>query len=32
LELAGDLIRSVPEAERDALHALYDKRRKELTE
>lgn len=32
LELAADLIRSVPEAEREALSALYDKRRKELTE
>lgn len=32
LELAADLIRSVPEGEREALTTLYDKRRKELTE
>lgn len=32
LDVAGDLIRVLPEAEREALQALYDKRRKELTE
>jgi recombination protein RecT len=32
LEIAADLIRALPEPEHEVLHALYDKRRKELTE